>query len=72
VSLCKKLEKKLAKNENLKKIMNYKMDVEHNPESGHVKYTYKMKKGISKIQGAILILEEMKYPCEIIDEIKNY
>jgi hypothetical protein len=52
--------------------MNYKMDVEHNPESGHVKYTYKMKKGISKIQGAILILEEMKYPCEIIDEIKNY
>jgi len=64
-SICKRLKKS-------KRIMNYKMDVEHNPESGHVKYTYKMKKGISKIQGAILILEEMKYPCEIIDEIKNY
>ena len=31
----------------------------------------KLKKGISRIEGATLILEEMKYPCEIIDSIKN-
>jgi hypothetical protein len=31
-----------------------------------------MKKGISKIQGAILILEEMNYPSEIINEIRYY
>lgn len=41
-------------------------------ENEGIKYTYKIKKGISKIQGATLILEEMKYPSEIIDTIKNY
>ena len=71
VSLCKKLEKKLAKNENLKKIMNYKMDVIEDTEKGKVKYTYLMKKGISKIQGAILILEDMCYPKEILDEMRK-
>ena len=40
--------------------------------TNNVKYTYKMKKGISKIQGAILILEEMNYPKEIINEIRSY
>ena len=63
-SICKKLEKKV-------KLQNYKMDV-HMNENGHIKYTYRIKKGISKIQGATLILEEMKYPNEIIDTIKNY
>ena len=47
------------------------MDV-HINENGNIKYTYRIKKGISKIQGATLILEEMKYPNEIIDTIKNY
>lgn len=63
-SICKKLEKKV-------KLQNYKMDV-HINENGNIKYTYRIKKGISKIQGATLILEEMKYPNEIIDTIKNY
>jgi hypothetical protein len=31
-----------------------------------------MKKGISKIQGAVRILEEMNYPKEILDSVKNY
>ena len=63
-SICKKLDKKV-------KVQNYKMDV-HMDENEGIKYTYKIKKGISKIQGATLILEEMKYPSEIIDTIKNY
>ena len=33
------------------------MDV-HINENGNIKYTYRIKKGISKIQGATLILEE--------------
>jgi hypothetical protein len=31
-----------------------------------------MKKGISKIPGAVKILEQMDYPKEIIDNVKNY
>ena len=41
-------------------------------ENNKLKYTYKMKKGISKIQGALIVLEEMKFPNEIIDTVKNY
>jgi len=68
VSICKKLKRS-------NKIANYKMivDMIDMPDgTNNVKYTYKMKKGISKIQGAILILEEMKYPSEIINEIRSY
>ena len=71
VSLCKKLEKQLMKKENLAPVTNYKMDVVIHPESGKVKYTYVMKRGISKIQGAVLILEEMSYPKEILDEMRK-
>ena len=59
---------KLHKNEN---IQNYKMNVIEKDNSKLV-YTYKMKKGISKVQGAIKILEEMKYPKEIINDVKNF
>lgn len=59
---------KLHKNEN---IQNYKMNVIEKDNSKLV-YTYKMKKGISKVQGAIKILEEMKYPEEIINDVKNF
>ena len=47
------------------------MDVQFD-ENEKIQYTYKIKKGISKVQGAILILEEMNYPDEIIDNIKKY
>ena len=63
-SICKKLARK-------NKVQNYKMDVQFD-ENEKIQYTYKIKKGISKVQGAILILEEMNYPDEIIDNIKKY
>ena len=47
------------------------MDVIEN-QSGGLDYTYKMKKGVSKIQGAIHILQDMKYPEEIVHDVKNY
>jgi len=59
---------KLHKNEN---IQNYKMNVIEKDDNKLI-YTYKMKKGISKVQGAIKILEEMKYPEEIINDVKNF
>jgi hypothetical protein len=64
VDICKKFKKSEC-------IQNYKMLVE-NRENGSLKYTYKMKKGISKIQGAIKILEQMNYPDEIIDSVKCF
>jgi DNA mismatch repair ATPase MutS len=36
-------------------------------ENGDFYYTYKIKKGISKIKGAIRVMKDMKYPSEIID-----
>jgi DNA mismatch repair ATPase MutS len=59
---------KLNKNEN---IQNYKMNVIEKQDSKLI-YTYKMKKGISKVQGAIKILEDMDYPDEIIKDVKNF
>jgi hypothetical protein len=71
VSLCKKLEKKLLKNPSLKSVTNYKMNAIEDKETGKIKYTYVIKHGISKIMGAILVLEDMEYPKEILDEIKK-
>ena len=62
VSVCKKLKKSDT-------ICNYKMKVDQDGEK--LIYTYKLKKGISKIQGAITILEEMNYPEDILNSIKN-
>jgi DNA mismatch repair ATPase MutS len=38
---------------------------------GNFKYTYKMKKGISKIKGGVRVLKDMDYPDEIIKTIEN-
>lgn len=51
-------------------IQNYQMEVVEG-ESDH-KNTYKIKKGISTIQGAIRILREMNYPVQILDYIQTY
>ena len=59
---------KLNKNEN---IQNYKMNVIEKQDSKLI-YTKKKKKGISKVQGAIKILEDMDYPDEIIKDVKNF
>lgn len=64
VSVCKKMKKH-------PKIKNYKMNVIEKPD-GIFEYTYKMKKGISKIQGGILVLKGMNYPDEIIETINKY
>lgn len=62
VSICKKLAKS-------KMITNYKMNVLTN-ENGGLEYTYKIVKGISKVQGAVRILEQMNYPKEILDDVR--
>ena len=64
VSVCKKYKKS-------KQVSNYKMDVIKG-EDGRLKYTYKIKKGISNIHGGIEILKEMNYPSEIINQIEQY
>lgn len=62
-----KICSKLRKNEH---IQNYQMNVIQ--ENEKFIYTYKMKKGISKVQGALQILEDMKYPREIIYDVKLF
>jgi hypothetical protein len=62
VSVCSKLKKS-------KLVNNFKMDVKK--KKGKLIYEYKLKKGISKIQGAVNILEEMNYPKEILDSVKE-
>tara|TARA_E500000178_G_C17019019_1_gene754502 strand:- start:126 stop:1973 length:1848 start_codon:yes stop_codon:yes gene_type:complete len=62
--ICLKLQKN-------KQIQNYQMYVIED-KNEQLTYTYKLKKGVSKIQGAIRILEQMKYPEEIIHEVKHF
>ena len=62
-SICSKLKK-------CPQIANYKMDATVD-DLGALTYTYKMKRGISKIQGAIRILESMDYPKEILDCVRG-
>jgi hypothetical protein len=64
ISICKKLKKSSA-------VQNYKMHVEEEAD-GSIRYTYKMKRGISRVQGAVKILQQMDYPDEIIQCIKDY
>jgi DNA mismatch repair ATPase MutS len=47
------------------------MDAKETAE-GDIEYSYKIVKGISKIQGAIKVLRDMDYPKEIIDTIASY
>ena len=64
VSICDKLEKDVPT-----RIANYQMEVfdcEHVEEN-----TYKMIDGISRREGAVKILEEMEYPEQMLDTIKN-
>jgi len=63
VYVCKKFRKS-------HKIRNYKMGVKSTDESGGYRFTYKLEKGISKIQGAMKILKDMDYPQEMLDNIQ--
>jgi len=64
LKVCKKLRKH-------PRVRCLKMDVEETPEGG-LKYLYGIKKGISKIQGAVRVLKDMDYPREIIETIEKY
>lgn len=58
--VCKKFIKS-------KKIKNIQMDViEEEEEDNQLKYTYKIKKGISQIKGGFNVLREMNYPEKIL------
>jgi DNA mismatch repair protein MutS len=55
--VCKKLKK-------MNNIKNYMMDVVETHDG--ISYSYKIVKGISKIDGAVHVLNEMNYPSEIV------
>jgi len=61
--ICKKFNKSPS-------VQNYKMEVIVR-EDGTFEYTYKIKKGISKIKGGIRVLKDMNFPDEIINTIQQ-
>jgi len=74
VSICEKWNKKKDV------IQNYKMcvlplvsseDTETHEKEGKYQFTYKIAPGISKIEGAIQILENMEYPDEMLETIRK-
>lgn len=65
VSICDRLKKS-------ERICNWKMEALCDGDNGDIRYTYKIKKGISKIQGAIKVLKDMNYPDEIIENISKW
>jgi len=58
IKVCKRLEKS-------KTIVNYKMIAEK--KDNEIIYKYKLEEGISNIKGGIIVLKQMNYPKEIID-----
>jgi len=65
--MCNKIKKSPAA-----RICNWKMDAKESADGEHIEYTYKIVKGVSKIQGAIKVLRAMNYPQEIIDNILQF
>lgn len=64
VSVCKRLRK-------VPTVCNWRMGARL-LEDGNIRYTYKIGRGISKVQGAFSVLREMGYPTEILETIRNY
>jgi hypothetical protein len=62
MKVCKRLEKS-------KTITNYKMLTERKEDK--LIYKYLLAEGISDIKGGIMVLKQMNYPKEIIDETNN-
>ena len=60
--LCKKLEKSKSN------VTNYCMTIKQNDSKSDFEYTYKLKKGISKVKGGIKVLKDLNYPKEIIND----
>jgi len=51
-------------------IANYQMRVDTSADGAYI-YTYKLKKGITKLCGGLQILKNMDYPAEIINSMEN-
>uniref|UniRef100_A0A6C0I0C2 DNA mismatch repair proteins mutS family domain-containing protein n=1 Tax=viral metagenome TaxID=1070528 RepID=A0A6C0I0C2_9ZZZZ len=64
VSVCKRLQK-------VPTVRNWRMEAMQNAD-GEIRYTYKIGRGISKIQGAFSVLRDMGYPAEILQTIRDY
>jgi hypothetical protein len=63
VSVCKRLQK-------VPTVRNWRMEAIQNAD-GEIQYTYKIGRGISKIQGAYSVLRDMGYPAEILQTIRD-
>jgi len=64
VSVCKRLRK-------VPTVRNWQMEARELAD-GEIKYSYKIGRGISKIQGAFSVLRQMGYPEEILNTIRGY
>ena len=51
---------------NTKNVNNYKMISKINKENNNLSYSYKLKKGISKVKGGIYVLKDLGFPREIL------
>ena len=63
VSICDNWKE----NKEIRQIQNYKMNVDQ--ESGKTRPTYLISEGISRVEGALSVLEELNYPEEMINMI---
>lgn len=63
VKVCRKFRKSNA-------VKNYKMIVKTNDAGGFI-YTYRIREGISTLEGGLAILKTMDYPVEIINTIET-
>lgn len=63
VEVCKKFRKS-------DRVRNCQMDVTKR-DDGSLHYTYRLKKGISKIEGGVEILRTMNYPEEILADLRK-
>lgn len=69
VSICNKVRKEVRRIETSRQLRCMKMNVRIMPDNKFV-YTYHMIPGISKLQGAKVVLKNMEYPKEILDLCK--
>ena len=73
VSICDKWNKKtdIIQNYRMGVIVIEKEGEKEVKDNNTYQFTYRIEKGVSKIQGALQILENMSYPDEIIDTIRD-
>jgi len=55
-----------------KRVRNFRMKTLMEKKTDKLTYTYKIRRGVSKVQGAIAVLKEMQFPDEIIRTVKNF